>query len=101
MNILQVSHKYPFPPKDGGAIAMINLAEEFARAGHKISLLAMKTPKHGGKNNKHEAVSAYHEIYTVYIDTTIKPLRLLSNLMFSHLPYNAERFINKKFTDKL
>jgi len=101
MKILQVSHKYPFPPKDGGAIAMLNLADGFARARHEVSLLAMKTPKHGGRSITLEMGTAYLEIYSVFVDTSIKPFRLLSNLLFSRIPYNAERFINREFRDKL
>ncbi|MBN1414164.1 MAG: glycosyltransferase family 4 protein [Bacteroidales bacterium] len=101
MKILQVSHKYPFPPKDGGSLAMISLADGFARAGHEVSLIAMRTPKHGGKIDKSETGYAYHKVYTSYVNTTLNPFRLLSNLLFSILPYNAVRFINQKFRDKL
>ena len=101
MKILQVSHKYPFPPNDGGAIAMLNLAEGFRRAGHEISLLAMKTPKHGGKSTELHTGSVYREIVTAYVDTNIRLVRLLSNLLFSKFPYNAERFINDEFRNRL
>jgi glycosyltransferase involved in cell wall biosynthesis len=101
MNILQVSNKYPFPPKDGGAIAILALADGFARAGHEITLLAMRTPKHGGKTVKEEDRSLYNQVVTTYVDTTIRPLHLLINLLFSGLPYNAERFIDTGFREKL
>jgi glycosyltransferase involved in cell wall biosynthesis len=101
MRILQVSNKYPFPPKDGGAIAALNLANGLARAGHEVSLLAMRTPKHGGKSLKNDDRFSYKEVFTTYVDTTIRPLRLLKNLFFSGLPYNAERFIDRDFREKL
>ena len=101
MKILQVSNKYPFPPKDGGAIATLTLANGFARAGHEVSLLAMRTPKHGGKTMKNGDRFPYHEVITTYVDTTIRPLQLIRNLLFSGLPYNAERFINADFREKL
>jgi glycosyltransferase involved in cell wall biosynthesis len=101
MNILQVSHKYPFPPKDGGAVATLNLADGLARAGQEITLLAMRTPKHGGKTLKNEVMPPYHEVITTYVDTTIRPVRLIRNLLFSDLPYNAERFINTGFRERL
>jgi glycosyltransferase involved in cell wall biosynthesis len=101
MKILQVSNKYPFPPKDGGAIAILNLANGFARAGHEVSLLAMRTPKHGGKTMKDEDRSSYREVITVYVNTTIRPVKLIKNLLVSGLPYNAERFIDPDFREKL
>lgn len=101
MKILQVSNKYPFPPKDGGAIATLALANGFARAGHEVSLLAMRTPKHGGKSLKSDDRFPYHEVITTYVNTTIRPLRLLKNMLFSGLPYNAERFIDPDFREKL
>jgi glycosyltransferase involved in cell wall biosynthesis len=101
MKILQVSNKYPFPPKDGGAIATLNLANGFAHAGHEVSLLTMRTPKHGGKSVKNDNRFSYKEVITTYVNTTIRPFRLLRNLLFSGLPYNAERFIDPDFREKL
>jgi polysaccharide biosynthesis protein PslH len=101
MKILQVSNKYPFPPKDGGAIATLTLANGFARAGHEVSLLAMRTPKHGGKSLKSDDRFPYHEVISTYVNTTIQPLRLLKNMLFSGLPYNAERFIDPDFREIL
>ncbi|MBN2273300.1 MAG: glycosyltransferase family 4 protein [Bacteroidales bacterium] len=101
MKILQVSNKYPFPPKDGGAIAVINLARAITQAGCEVSLLAMKTPKHNGKGSAAEDGSFYHKINHVFVDTTIRPFPLLANLLFSSLPYNAVRFIDRRFSDVL
>lgn len=100
MKILQVSHKYPFPPKDGGTIAVINLAQSLAQFGNEVTLLAMCTPKHGNINPE-EATSFYRQLLTVYVDTTIKPLKLFFNLLFSKLPYNAQRFISNDFKKRL
>jgi glycosyltransferase involved in cell wall biosynthesis len=101
MKILQVCNKYPFPPKDGGSIAMINLAGSIRQMGHKVSLLAMKTPKHGWKIAENPSSSAYQEIFSVYVNTSIKPFQLLANLFFSGFPYNAQRFIDPGFRNKL
>lgn len=101
MKILQVSNKYPFPPKDGGAIAALALANGFAHADIEVSLLTMRTPKHGGKTMKNGNNFPYREVITVYVDTTIRPLRLVHNLLFSDIPYNAERFINMDFRVEL
>ena len=46
MNILQLCNKLPYPPKDGGAIAVFNLTKEFAAKGNKVTMLSMNTNKH-------------------------------------------------------
>jgi polysaccharide biosynthesis protein PslH len=37
MKILQVTNKVPYPIKDGGAIACMNLARGFSLLGHKVT----------------------------------------------------------------
>ncbi len=36
----------PYPPTDGGAIAIYNTVTGAARAGHEVYLLSLNTPKH-------------------------------------------------------
>ncbi len=46
MRILQLTNKPPWPDKDGGAIAMLNLTRGFYRLGHEVTILSMNTLKH-------------------------------------------------------
>ena len=46
MHILLLCPRVPFPPHDGGAIAMYDVAAGLARAGHRVTVLAINTPKH-------------------------------------------------------
>jgi hypothetical protein len=46
MKILQLCNKVPYPAKDGGAIAMLNLSQSFTELGHSVTILAMNTQKH-------------------------------------------------------
>ncbi|MCL4856927.1 MAG: hypothetical protein KJZ55_06610 [Flavobacteriales bacterium] len=46
MNILQLCSKVPFPPKDGGSIAMDILTQGLIKAGNKVDVLAINTSKH-------------------------------------------------------
>ena len=39
--------------------------------------------------------------HSVFVDTKINPVKAIFNLLFSKLPYNAERFISKSFAEKL
>jgi hypothetical protein len=43
MKILQITNKVPYPVKDGGAIACMNLARGFSLLGHQVTILAMNT----------------------------------------------------------
>lgn len=100
MRILQICNKIPFPPKDGGSIAIYNLARGLANEGHDVDILAMETPKHTFiKSNKklHDKVT----LQTVFVDTNIKSVKLIKNLLFSYKPYIAERFYSKTFESKL
>ena len=102
MRILQIHNKVPYPPKDGGSIAVFNLSEGFAKFGNKVDILALNTKKHSVDFLKiQNKLPKNINIYTVDIDTDIKLLKALKNLLFSSLPYNAERFINNNFKIKL
>lgn len=41
MKILQLSPQFPFPPDDGGRIAIANITKEFAKAGHEVTLFCL------------------------------------------------------------
>ena len=101
MNILILSNKVPYPPKDGGSIATLNLALGLAEFA-KITLLTLNTSKHYSDIKKIPAeVSSKITFLDSYVDTKIKPFSALRNLLFSKLPYNAERFIVKDFEEKI
>jgi glycosyltransferase involved in cell wall biosynthesis len=102
MQILQIANKFPYPAKDGGAIATLNLARSFASIGHKVTMLAINTSKHYTDPASLPAeLSALIRFISVPVNTDISMARLVSNFLFSSLPYNAERFISKAFDDKL
>ncbi len=93
-------NKLPYPPKDGGAIASLNMAKGLAENGCKVDLLAMNTPKH------YFDVSLIPQMFdirffAVNVPTQIKPIDLLLNLFFSDEPYIAKRFVSKEYQRKL
>jgi glycosyltransferase involved in cell wall biosynthesis len=101
MRILQICNKIPFPPKDGGALAMHQLSESLHRLGHSVKVLAMNTHK------QHFAEADWTAEYTrkfspeqVLVDTRIKTLHALFNL-FSDRSYNIDRFDSEAFAAKL
>lgn len=102
MKILQLCNKFPYPLKDGGAIAMYNLTKGLSNNGHDVTLLAMNTKKHyvipGEVEN---ALKDIAELEYVNINTNISIVKALVNILFSRIPYNAERFISHKFEKKI
>ena len=102
MKLLQLSNKIPFPPIDGGAIATLNLAKGFAKLGHSTTILAMNTSKHFYDLKKlPESIKNLVEIIGIYVEAPITKTGAIKNLIFSKLPYSAERFIDKNYEKKL
>ena len=101
MKILQVSNKPPYPPRDGGSLAMFNLARSLVKLGHEITVLTMFTRKHRLTVEQHKEFSKTMNVHTVYVDTAIKWPALILNVLFSDLPYNAVRFYSKSYAHEL
>lgn len=91
MKILILSPKPPFPPKDGGAIAIFNLAKGLAENGNEVYILAMNTHKHRVESLVSPDIQGLHLEY-VNVDTHINVWGVFSNLLFSRIPYTASRF---------
>jgi len=102
MNILQVTNKVPYPVKDGGAIACMNLTRGFSLLGHKVTILAMNTAKHHITLAEiPEPVKELADFKLVKVPARILPIQALINLVFSKKPYNAVRFISGAFAAEL
>lgn len=98
MKILILASKPPWPPHDGGAIATLRCIEGLSQNGASVSVLAMRTQKHGSSGaiapGSGNAPVSYQ---TVSIDTSVKALSLLSNFLFSDAPYDLARFRSQDF----
>jgi len=102
MKILQIHNKIPYPPKDGGSIAVFNFTEGFAKANNEVDILAFNTKKHFVNIKDIEnQLPKNIKIISVDINTDISAKSALVNLLFSKLPYNAQRFINENFKTSL
>lgn len=97
MNILQICFRVPYPPTDGGAIAMFGITKGLSDAGHKVTVLAINTPKHF---QKEDALQGIADLKTVFIDTRISFLGAFLNL-FKSVPYILERFFSLDFENSL
>ncbi len=102
MRILQVTNKVPYPTKDGGAIACMNLTKGFSHLGHEVTVLAMNTAKHHTSLDEFpEVVKSLADFRLVDVPARINALKALINLLFSQQPYNASRFITDNFSSEL
>jgi glycosyltransferase involved in cell wall biosynthesis len=101
MRILQVCNKVPYPPKDGGCIAMNNLTHGLLKEGHQVKVLAINTQKHYTEIKElPETYRARTNIEAVFIDTSVKAVPAFLNL-FSKGSYNISRFYSPAFEAKL
>lgn len=102
MRILQLYHKFPYPLKDGGSIAVTYLAKAYTALGHEVSLLAMNTSKHWfDLRQLPAAFDHYAAVHTVFVENHIRPLPALANLLFSRKSYHIVRFETREFAQKL
>ena len=101
MNILMLCNKSPYPPSEGGPMAMNSIINGLIDAGHKIKILAVNSEKYHIKEK--DIPASYKEktnIEFVDIDLKINPLDAFKNL-FSDKSYHVERFISEEFKKKL
>ncbi|GAA4363399.1 glycosyltransferase family 4 protein [Hymenobacter saemangeumensis] len=101
MHILQLCFRVPYPPHDGGAIAMYDVAAGLARAGHRVTVLAVNTPKHNQPSTVLDHLGPNVRLVTVDVNTNLSPTKALKNLLFSRMPYNVERFISPALEARL
>lgn len=102
MNILQVTNKVPYPTKDGGAIACMNLTRGFSLLGHNVTVISMNTLKHRVLLKEiPESVKDLAEFKLVDVPARISVISALRNLIFSKKPYSAVRFISESFKTEL
>jgi glycosyltransferase involved in cell wall biosynthesis len=95
-------NKVPWPPKDGGAIACLNLTKGFSMLGHEVTVLSMNTSKHHIRIKDMPAdLRSKADFRLVEVPASINWIEATLNLLFSKLPYNAQRFISDEFSHEL
>lgn len=94
-------NKSPYPPSEGGPMAMNSIVKGLIEAGHKVKILAANSEKyHIAEKDIPKAYRERTGIELVDIDLRIKPIEAFLNL-FSNKSYHVERFISKDFDKKL
>lgn len=101
MRILQICNKPPYPPVDGGTIAMNIVTKGLLAKNIDVKVLTVATAKHPFLPEAlPEDYKNKTQIEGVYINTEVKLLDAFSNL-FTDKSYNITRFISRKFANKL
>ena len=80
---------------------MYDVAAGLVRAGHRVTLLAINTPKHRQPADALAHLGPNLRLVTVDVDTAISAGKALKNLLFSQQPYNVERFISLAVGERL
>ncbi len=101
MKVLQICSKSPYPPREGGPIAMNNITQGLLKKEHIVKILAVNTPKYFIKQSEIPEEYKRNTGYeSVFINTDIKPFKALLNL-FSGKSYHIERFVSEEFGTKI
>ncbi len=92
MKVLQLCLRLPWPPNDGGTIAMYNMTNALRNNSVDVKIVAFNTLKHFVEPDRIPAwYSAAFNPELVYLDATVRPVEAFCNL-FSKDSYNISRF---------
>src|SRR5690242_18317427 len=84
MRILLLTNRVPWPPQDGGAIAMYNMVKGFHDLEQEVHLLSLNTRKHYVQTYELPALfSQLASFEAVDINTDLSAIGALKNLLFS------------------
>lgn len=101
MKVLQLVKKFPYPLKDGEALAVNFLSRSLVMQGCTMDLLAINTNKHFFDPERcDEVLTHYRQKWCVHINTDITISGAFLNL-FSSESYHISRFKSRHFETKL
>jgi glycosyltransferase involved in cell wall biosynthesis len=101
LKILQLCIRVPFPPVDGGSIAMYHLQKSLFENGVQLKVLSFNTIKQlTDLNTLDQGYKKMTQIEGVYLDNRINPFAALFNI-FTGESYHIIRFIRRDFEEAL
>ena len=101
MNILLLCNKSPFPPSEGGPMAMNSIVTGLLEAGHTVKVIAFNSNKyHVDIESIPEDYRTKTRIEFIDINLRIKVFEAFKNL-FSNESYHVKRFISEDFKNRL
>jgi glycosyltransferase involved in cell wall biosynthesis len=101
MKVLQLCHKSPYPAKDGGCLAILNISEGLIHAGVDLKILTIETKKHPFEKKRiPKDFLEKTKIESVFVDTSLNIVDAFSSLITQD-SYNISRFFSADFDYKL
>lgn len=101
MNVLHIANKPIFPILDGGQLATHRMLTNLLHLGFNVKSWCIETPKHPFDENAYpEKLRDITFPESHFINTTVTAGDVFKSL-FSSESYNAKRFYDKKFEEKL
>ncbi len=101
MKVLQLCIKPPYPPVDGGTMAMDSITQGLLREGCEVKVLTVETDKHPLRADR--LPEAYREatgIESVYVDLGVKAVPAGVALLCGE-SYNVKRYRSEAFAKRL
>ena len=101
IKVLQLCKKFPWPLKDGEAVAVTHLGKAMHEQGCEVTLLSMNTSKHYLDLSKIPAdYNHYQDIHTVDVYNHVHIWDAFLNL-FSSDSFHVSRFVSADFEQEL
>lgn len=100
MKILSLCHKSPYPPKEGGSLAMNMIIEGLVEKGHEVKVFALQTNKYDFRKEIPEDYISKTQFESAYINLSLNPL-LAFRCLLRNKSFHIERFKTKEIKDKL
>lgn len=100
MRILQLCPKVPWPPDDGGRVAMRVLALSLLKAGAEVRTLSLNPRKHHVDPASLPEEARPLRLEAIDLDTTVTVAGALKSLFFGS-SYNVDRFFSEAFEERL
>ncbi|MBR1792963.1 MAG: glycosyltransferase [Bacteroidales bacterium] len=101
MKILQLCNKPPYPPLDGGSLAMNSITQGLLAAGHQVHVLTVRSDKHPVKEDLlTEQYKNDTHLRSVYVDLNVHPLDAFLAMMCGEA-YHVKRYISNDFAEQL
>ena len=97
MRVLQLCYKPPYPPVDGGTLAMNSITQGLLSSGCEVRVLSMESDKHPADTGRMpEEYLQQTRFKSVYVDLSVRPLDAAVALLCGK-SYNVKRFESKDF----
>ena len=101
MKVLQLCNKPPYPPVDGGTMAMNSITQGLLAEGCEVKVLTVESDKHPLKRELvPDAYSEATGIEAVYVDLSVHVVPAAVAMLCGE-SYHVKRYVSHEFADRL